>query len=443
MIIYIIEILNKPMYIYIQMEQKKKYFIIVIMLLFFAALPAGALDFNEDGYGSITDFLLDVYGVDDNAGLTAFPVLNVPMGGKSEGMGTSFTAVADDLTFIEWNPAGSSMLAKTELGFFHNNWIADTNVESIVYTFRVKDLGLAAAGKWLYVPFTEYNMFGDRVSKGYYSEVVGTLNISYNFFSGYYFTGVSLGLNLKGAFRFVPDFANGSDTVIDGSGRSQSTATIMADLGALTRFNLFKFYSSREKNTSAGIVIRNLGLPAQGDPLPTVFALGLAYKPVRPVQFSFDFSVPLNMVDPGLSEKPYWAFGVNAAVTNFLAMRVGLLSKTGNARITLGSEIKLKNVALDVNYSLDLLTQAEPLNRISLGARFDFGDQGRQAASDKADELYFTGLEAYAEGNYEEAQYNWEETLRIQPKFEPAKEALALLAKTKNLENQIRELMEF
>jgi hypothetical protein len=432
-----------------QMKQKRKYFFIAILFLFFSRLPVIAADFDEKGYGSITDFLTDMYGIDDNAGLTAFPVLNVPLGGKSEAMGTTFTAVADDLSFIEWNPAGSSMMTYTELGFFHNNWIADTNVEGIVYASRYKDFGFAASGKWLYLPFTQYNMFGERVSKGYYSEAVATLNLSYNLFSGYYFSGVSLGLNVKGAFRFVPDFAgydnnDGIDEkVIEGSGKDQSAAAIMADFGALTRFNLFKFYSSREKNTSFGLVIRNLGLPAMGDPLPTVISAGLAYKPFRPIQLAFDFSLPLNMKEPELSEKPYWSFGLDAAITNFLSMRAGLLAKTGNARITVGTEITLKNIALDVNYSLDLLTQLEPLNRISLGVHFNFGDQGRQATSDKADELYFQGLEAYASGNYAEAQYYWEETLNTMPKFEPAQEGLKLLARTRDLESKIRELMEF
>ncbi|MDR2900990.1 MAG: UPF0164 family protein [Treponema sp.] len=403
-----------------------------------------AADFDQDAYASVSDFLNEMYGgIDDNAGLTAFPVLNVPMGGKSEAMGTSFTAVADDLSFIAWNPAGSSMMLNTGLGFFHNNWIADTNVEGIVYTSRVKDLGFAAAGKWLYAPFTEYNLFGDRVSMGYYTEAVGTLNISYNLFSGYYFTGISLGLNVKGAFRSVPDFAENNDTVVEGSGMSQSAASIMADFGALTRFNLLKFYNSRERNTSLGIVIRNMGLPSMEDPLPTVISAGLAYKPFRPMQLAFDFSIPLNMADPSLSEKPYWSVGLSAAVANFLSLRAGLLSKTGNARVTVGTEVILQNISLDINWSMDLLTKAEPLNRISLAFRFNFGDQGRQAVSDEADNLYFQGLDAYAIGNYGEAQYYWEETLKIMPKFEPAKEGLQLIARSRDLEAQIRELMEF
>ena len=70
-------------------------FSILIILVFGHGFPCsiGALDFSAGTYGS----LADLYKVDENAGLTAYPVLRVPMGGKAEGMGTAFTAVANDL----------------------------------------------------------------------------------------------------------------------------------------------------------------------------------------------------------------------------------------------------------------------------------------------------------------------------------------------------------
>ena len=74
-----------------------------------------------------------------------------------EGMGTAFTAVADDSGFIEANPAASASLARTELSVLHNNWISDTRVESVVFTTRYDHLGLGAAAKVLYLPFTHYN----------------------------------------------------------------------------------------------------------------------------------------------------------------------------------------------------------------------------------------------------------------------------------------------
>jgi hypothetical protein len=407
---------------------------------------AGAIDFDSGKYGSIADYLDDIYGIDNNAGLTAFPVLNVPMGGRSEGMAGSFSAVADDISFLEWNPAGSAMLKRSELAFFHNNWIADTKVEGAIFASRLKDLGFAAGGKWLYTPFTEYNMYGERVSKGYYSEAVGILNASYNLFPGYSFAGVSLGLNIKGAFRFVPDYSDANDTdnktgaLVSGSGKSQSAAMVMADFGVLTRFDFLKPYSARERNTSAALVIRNLGPPAKEDPLPAVFTAALSYKPLRPLLVSFDFSIPLNLQDISLSEKPYWAVGLSAQITDFLSMRTGFMSKTGNVRITVGSAVELSKLSFDINYTLDLLTQFTPLNRVSLGVRFNLGDQGRQALSDRIDELYLAGLNAYSRGNNTEAQYYWEEALKLNPRFIPAIEGLNIIRRSQELEDRINDM---
>jgi tetratricopeptide (TPR) repeat protein len=425
---------------------KLRFFLFCLSFFIFFLPATGAIDFNADGYGSITDYLSDIYGVDDNAGLTAFPVLSIPPGGRAEGMAGAFSAVADDISFLEWNPAGSSMLQKTELAFFHNNWIGDTKIEGAAFASRFGDLGFAAGGKWLYTPFTEYTMFGERASKGYYSEAVATLNGSYNFLSGYYFSGISLGANIKGAFRFVPDFSDSDDldhktgSLVSGSGGEQSAAMVMADIGALARIDFLKFYHARDRNFSFALTLRNLGPPARGDPLPTVAAAGLSWKPLRPLLLSFDYSLPINTGDFKLSEQPYWAAGLSAQITGFLSMRCGLLAKQGNVRIVVGSAVDLQKLSLDLNYTLDLLTQLTPLNRVSLGVRFNLGDQGRSDRAAEAEALYLDGLGAYARGELDQAQQHWEEALRVDPRFEPAAEGLSLIARSRALMDRIDEM---
>ena len=394
----------------------------------------------QDAYRNIADFLNKVYGIDSNAGLTAFPVLNVPMGGRAEGMAMAFSAVADDISFLEFNPAGSSSLQKTELSFFHNNWIADTKLEGVAYATRTGNFGFATGMKWLYTPFTEYNMYGNRVSNGYYSEGVAILNFSYNFLPGYYFGGIAIGVNLKGAFRLMPDFTDAKDNILSGSGFDQSAIMGMADIGLLTRFNLLKLYSSREKNFSAAIVAKNLGPPALDEPLPTVINAAIAYKPVRPLLFSLDFFQPLNLMDISLSEKMYGALGISVQAASFLSMRTGFMLKAGSSRITIGSAVILNSIALDFNYTLDLLTQFQPLNRVSIGVRFDLGDKGRSLITSKVDELYFLGLEAYSHGNYEDAKTVLKEALRLDPGFDPARQILAMLENREDLVQRIEDL---
>ncbi|MCL2440731.1 MAG: UPF0164 family protein [Treponema sp.] len=413
--------------------------IFAVFLVLFSLMSIWASD-GHSVYGNAADYLNNIYGIDNNAGLTAFPVLNIPMGGQAEGMAGAFSAISSDISFLEFNPAGSSMLEKTELAFFHNNWIADTKIESAAYATRFGNLGVAAGLKWLYLPFTEYNYYAERVSSGYYSEGVAILNTSYNFLSGYYFSGISFGVNLKGAFRIMPDYTDNSDIVIKGSGLSQSAVMAMADVGFLTRFNMFKTYQAREKNASAALVIRNLGPPSMDEPLPTVASAGFSYKPIRPVTLALDFFVPLNLIDIELSELPYGAFGLSVNVTDFLAMRTGLMVKPGSSRLTVGSAVNLENISLDVNYTMDFLTQLQPLNRVSLAVRLNLGDRGRKLISDKVDELYLLGLDAYSRGNLEDARLCWEEALRIDSRFDPAKESLAMLEDREGLTERVENL---
>jgi hypothetical protein len=242
----------------------------------------------------------------------------------------------------------------------------------------------------------------------------------------------------------MPDYTDNYENIITGSGMSQSSVMGMVDIGLLTRFDLFKHFASRERNASAALVIRNLGPPSMGDPLPTALTAAISYKPIRPLTFAFDFTLPMNLMDFGLSERPYAAFGVCANVTNFLSMRTGFLYKAGSSRITIGSAIILDRIALDVNYTVDMLTHfRQPLNRVSLGVRLDLGDRGRRQTSDMVDELYFLGLEAFSRGNFADARLCWEEALRLNPRFDPARESLVILDEREALTERVEDLYRF
>lgn len=410
------------------------------VLLLFSSLSVAAFDIASDPYAQTVDFLVELYGVDPNAALTSFRSLYIPMGGRSEAMATAFSAVADDSSFLEWNPAGSATMGKTELSFFHNNWISDTKIEGAVYTLRAGDLGVSFGGKWLYLPFTESDQYGDRASKGYYSETTGIANVSYNFLRGYYFDGISLGVNGKFAFRAMPDYSDDAGTVDPLSGDSQSTFALMVDAGLLTRFNFLKFYNSRERNAAVSAVLKNVGPPPLGDPLPTTATFGFSYHPTRPIIVAFDYSIPINLVDPSLSERHYWALGLSAAVSQFFSMQSGLMVRGTSPRITVGSRILVAGIDLNVTYTLDLLTQLQPLSRISLSAKFDFGDGGRAGKAARVEELYLKGLEEYAGGNTDEATRLWESALKIDPGFDPAREGLGAIVGAKSLVKKMDEI---
>jgi len=379
----------------------------------------------EDFYSGVSN-TFSVFE-DPNTGLTIFPTLMIPIGGKLEGMGTAYTAVASDSGFIEANPAGSSTLEISELSFLHHNWIADSKIEGIIYTTRFSDLGIGVGGKFLYVPFTEYNVIGERASKGLISETVITANVSYNFLSSYNFHGLSVGANLKAAYRHIPA------AIYPG----QSAITAMADVGLLTRFNFLKSFYSRDKNFSVGLVLKNLGLPALGEPLPTIVSSGFAYSPIHPLLIAMDFNLPIsfNPVDQP-AERWYVATGVDVAVTNFLSIQGGFRLKE-NPHINLGSTLDLEPVRFTINYNLDLSGSLNPVDKFSVEAKLKLGDRGRAARQKQVDELYASGLEAFASGDLEKAIEFWQKALEINPKFLPATENIDMVKKHLELQEEM------
>ena len=404
----------------------------VLSLALLLAVPWRA---SADAYSDIYQVISNILGIDPNVGRTTMRSLLIPMGGLAEGMGTAYSAVGKDSSYFESNPAASSTLDYTELSVFHNNWIADTKIESAVYTIRYKGLGIGLGGKWLYLPFAATNDFGDRVGAGYYSESMVGFNASYNFFPGFYFSGISAGATGKLAYRSMPVVDSGATT-------GNSAVGIMLDAGLLSRFNLFKFYSSRTKNFALAFTVKNLGPAVLGDPLPTNATLGMAYSPLRPLTLSLDITQPIDLVDVALSERLSVAGGALVQVSDFFKVHGGLLIKGGNPRITIGSTFDVELARITVNYTLDLTTQFTPLNRISVQAAFSLGDLGRADIAKKVDNLYLSGLEAYARSEIDTAISLWEEALRLDSTFDPARESRDAAMASKGLRQTMLELQQ-
>ncbi len=397
--------------------------------MFLSAGRAFSADF-ADTYSYIVG-IFDPQGP-KNTGLTVFPTLLIPMGGLVEGMGTAYTAVGRDVGYLESNPAASSVMNYTELAVQHKNLIADANMESVVYTIRMDNLGLGAGLKFLHVPFTGYGDYGQQTTTFRYTETVATLNASYNFLHGFYFNGLAFGANLKVAYRGEPN--------VPGLIENQSALGIMGDAGLLARFNFLKFYPSRRRNFSIGIAAKNLGPPVLGEPLPSLVSAGIAYSPIRPLLFAFDFNLPISLV-PGIPPAGYgFSAGVDVTVTDFFSTQAGFLLKGGNPRVSLGGDIKLANFALHVNYILDMTTQLGALDNFSVQVRFNFGDRGRAAREKKIEDQYLNALDALAKGDYNTTLKICRDILQQDPSFGPASETIRNVMRSLDLQQQMEQL---
>ena len=342
-------------------------------------------------------------------------------------MGTAYTAGARDVSFLEANPAASADLEYTELSLFHTNLIADTNMEGLGYTTRMEDFGVGVGGKFLHVPFTEYDDFGVQQGTARYIEGVVAANLSYNFFNSFYFNGVAAGANLKAAYRSIPE------SIAAG----QSAAGFMVDVGLLSKFNFLKFYPSRSRNFSVGTTLRNFGPNVQGEPLPTNWTTGIAYSPLRPLLLAFDLTVPMTPFSSLPTESIGYATGAAVTVTDFFIMRGGFQMKGGNPRLTMGGSVTVEDMIISVNYTLDMTTQLTAFDRFSLQAGFSLGDRGRGDRRDRLRETYLDALQAFAVGDLERTIELTRQVMEMDPTFQPASETFEMAQRMLALQNEM------
>lgn len=450
----------------------KRLYCIFLLSLYTSLLFAQLDDFDlsEVYYDVFNEFVDSGLDTTDYTGLNSFLTLHIPPGGKYEGMGTAFTGMTNDIGFFNANPSVSSRLNLSEVSFFHNNLFADVNMETIAVTGRWSDLGYGFQGKWLHIGFGAINDYGERElgAKGIYSEFILKNNLSWNFFRGFDFSGISVGTSLNLGYRNVPEeiFAH----VID---RDQSSLAWFFDVGVLTEFNFLKLYSARERNFSIGLSILNVGreIIDGPDPLPTSGNLGIAYSPIEVLTLSYDLSYRFNLHEsPSLNENGefnefewklsqgegfYQAFGFDIQIIDIASLHGGFLYKPGLPRVSLGTEISYRQNNIEtfgveqdvldsqnayifvINYKLDLT--ASLTQRISVEVKLNLGADDRFKNREKIQSLYVSGLQLFSDGEIEEAVKIWEKCLKLDSQFDPAIRMLDLAAQSLELQQKIIE----
>jgi opacity protein-like surface antigen len=78
-------------------------------------------------------------------GTTAAQFLKIGVGPRAIGMGGAFTAVADDINSMYWNPAGMAKIYSREANFNHIDWISDVNFQYAGVGMHLSGLGTIGA----------------------------------------------------------------------------------------------------------------------------------------------------------------------------------------------------------------------------------------------------------------------------------------------------------
>lgn len=430
----------------------KKRIVSCISILILLSSFCWSLDLT-DIPGTVTSIFS---GLSDESsdGTTSYRSLLIPPGGRSESLGNAFTGLCNDITFLNFNAGASSIQKETQLAFYHNSWIADSKIETISYTTRYGHFGLGAQLSCFYVPFTEYNISGERVATGYYTETTGAFNVSYNFLAGYDFKGFALGATFKTSFRGVPDYTdNNTNAIIKNSGFSQSGIAVMGDFGLVLQFNFLKYFASRDPNVKIGISAQNFGVGFTGigspsgiqmdDPLPTYVAAGMSVKFLPFLTITADLKQPLNLMDITSYSLFSLSLGADFSFTDKLSLLVGLEMKGGNPKLSAGGEFEINKTRMNVNYTLDLTSSFSPINRVSFSVQMKLGDRGREQLQQKIDVLYNQGLVYYYSSDWENAIATWKKVLELDKRYDPAILGIASAQSQIDMIERVRNSMFF
>jgi len=191
----------------------------------------------------------------DAAQSSAAQFLNLGFGARALGMGEAYTAVADDISCVYYNPAGLAAGAQgRELSFSHAFHLQDTAVSQVGFMRRP------------YAAAITYFSAGELEGRDPSANLTGN------------FTARDVAAQVSRGFKLGPFDAGVSGKVISQKIKSTGATSFAADLGLLYRFKGTPY--------SAGASLVNLGTKVkfkeESFPLPLKLKAGVAANFVSP-----------------------------------------------------------------------------------------------------------------------------------------------------------------
>jgi hypothetical protein len=256
------------------------------------------------------------------AGSASGNFLEMEIGARALGMGGAFTAVADDVTALHWNPAGLALLEGFQVfGMRTSVYSVDgLSEDSVLASYGGNGRGYGVG--WLRTGAADlYNE--DTIVVGYGMEVP--------------VEGLKLGAAVKRLSIDAPGYDYYNDPAFDGDG----DAAFTGDLGALYHRGQWRF----------GAVYRNVGDPELSlisttespDAVASEFRLGGAYVFREVMLMTAEWRVP-SEVPEYYDQKSTLNLGAEIWFYDAFALRTGM----NRDRITAGVGLKAKNVQIDL-----------------------------------------------------------------------------------------------
>ena len=306
----------------------------------------------------------------ENAGVTAVPILQTPMGARAVGMGAAFTGVADDVSALAYNPGGLSNLHSTELTAMSMSGgddpgsvqylaagtpLAFSGFAGSGYATLAGSLLLSHNGDIRFNPLNPDGTAGTPSTVKAGGDAVGTI--------GYAERLLDTPFETPDSTKHVEHFLGFSGKIISSTlPQTKSAQAYAADLGYFGR--------CPELGVTLGASVLNLGsklrFEENGDPLPLAMRLGGAWSIPMPESHSllwavdgqYEYYERLWFVNSGLEYTLFKTF----------AARVGYQAHRDMAGFTFGFGAKWGHWGID--YAWAEGSDFGNTSRVSLTFRF-------------------------------------------------------------------------
>ncbi len=307
----------------------------------------------------------------EGAGTTAFNFLKIGAGARPVGMGEAYSALANDINAIYWNPAGLGEITEREITASYLSHIAGINSGYFGYA-----LPLARGGLGVGVVYLDYGQIQettlddpDGVNLGCYRPYDLAVIAAYGCkVAG----GLNVGINMKGVHEDIQGY----------------TANAIAfDIGTL--------YDLPANDLTLSCSVKNLGLQTKAfikekHDLPLMFDFGLGYSLLADA-----LKIGLNLYQPQGGNFNF-NIGGEYCWKKLVSFRMGYKSigkdlKTGSDKdnltgLTVGLGVNMKVYQLD--YAFVPFNELGNTHRLSFGLKFGknnvaFGKEKRKVKKQK------------------------------------------------------------